>query len=343
MSTLYLNREKAKQWTRVQQKQYRENHIRRQSSIKDFSILAANAGYNPDDAYRVVDDMAVDVMNPIGEFATYFRLNAVAKSVDVGVLDYTYRQRSQMVGGTVSLSGQTGIITDAVEYKNAGTVMPVIDFGSKRDWRETKTASREGLDVLADDAEEAELTALRTANKYMWNGDAKVKSPDGRVWLGIKGDPSLLQETTSLDMANAATTAKQIVNEITVKRDLLRITNNCSNPLELAISQEMMSYWESLPYSINDKGFGTVLSYVEGLKGIASVYEDPELSGGKQFMMAYINRRGLHAVTGQAMSSYMKQRFDHNDPFILIKWMIQGFIAKSDFVGQKCAMYVKAA
>jgi hypothetical protein len=59
--------------------------------------------------------------------------------------------------------------------------------------------------------------------------------------------------------------------------------------------------------------------------------------------MAYINIDGLHAVTGQAISSYMVQRIKHNDPFIMVKWMAQGFLAKTDFKNQKCALYCKAA
>ena len=177
----------------------------------------------------------------------------------------------------------------------------------------------------------------------MWDGDATIKSPDGRVWLGLKADPSLVQTTTSLDMALNTTTAKQIVDEVVLKRDLLRITNNCSQLIELGISREMMSYWESTPYSVNDTGFGTVLSYVRGLNGIASVYEDPELSGGKELLMAFIDLDGLHAVTGQAMSSYMAQRFAHNDPYAMIKWLAQGFVSKNTFTGQKCALYCKAA
>jgi len=342
---LHLNRKDvdAGNITRIAKTQFKANAELQVVSVEDFKKLTANAGISPDEAYREMDNLTVAIMNPEGEFATYSRVSAASKPVNLGKLDYTYRQASAQTGGKVSLSGQTGIITDAVEYKNAGTVIPIIDHGSKRDWREMLTFGADGFDTMVDDAREAELVIMRTANGYMWNGDATIKSPDDRVWLGIKNDPSLVQTTTTLDMANAATTAKQIVDEVVAKRDLLRITNNCNDPLDLGISKEMMSYWESLPYSINDKQFGTVLSYVEGLRGIKSVYEDPELTGGKELLMAFIDLRGLHSVTGQAVSTYMDQRVKHNDPYILVKWMAQGFIAKSDFKGQKTALYCKSA
>jgi len=339
---LYLNRNEAKKWNRAQKGQYKVNAELQQASAQDLSKLLKNSGISPDEAYREMDERTQIIMNPAGEFATLQRVEVQSKSVNLGKLDYTYRQASSQTGGTVSLSGQTGIITDAVEYKNAGTVIPIIDHGVKRDWREYLTFGADGFDTMVDDNREATLTVLRTCNKYMWAGDATIKSPDGRVWLGIKSDTSLVQATTSVDMANIATTAKEIVDEIVRLRDLLRITNNCSQLIELAISREMMSYWESTPYSVNEVGFGTVLSYVRGLNGIASVYEDPELSGGQELLMAYISLDGLHTVTGQAMSSYMAQRFNHNDPFTMVKWMAKGFVSKNDFKGQKCALYCQA-
>lgn len=340
---LYLNRSDAKKWNRAQKGQYKVNAELQAASAQDLSKLLKNAGVSPDEAYREMDERTQIILNPVGEFATYQRVNSKSKSVNLGKLDYTYRQASAQTGGKVSLSGQTGIITDAVEYKNAGTVIPIIDHGSKRDWREYLTFGADGFDTMVDDNREATLVALRTANGYLWNGDATIKSPDDRVWLGLKADPSLVQATTSVDMADNATTAKAIVDEVVRLRDLLRITNNCSQLIELGISREMMSYWESTPYSVSDTGFGTVLSYVRGLNGIASVYEDPQLNGGKELLMAYIDLDGLHAVTGQAMSSYMDQRVKHNDPYVMVKWMAQGFVSKNTFTGQKCALYCKSA
>jgi hypothetical protein len=340
---LYLNRSDAKKWNRAQKGQYKVNAELQAASAQDLSKLLKNAGVSPDEAYREMDERTQIILNPVGEFATYQRVNSKSKSVNLGKLDYTYRQASAQTGGKVSLSGQTGIITDAVEYKNAGTVIPIIDHGSKRDWREYLTFGADGFDTMVDDSREGTLVALRTANGYLWNGDATIKSPDDRVWLGLKADPSLVQATTSVDMADNATTAKAIVDEVVRLRDLLRITNNCSQLIELGISREMMSYWESTPYSVSDTGFGTVLSYVRGLNGIASVYEDPQLNGGKELLMAYIDLDGLHAVTGQAMSSYMDQRVKHNDPYVMVKWMAQGFVSKNTFTGQKCALYCKSA
>jgi hypothetical protein len=346
LKTLHLNIGDAKKWDRAQKSQYQQRTIRQNASLAGSmgaKQLFDNAGISPDEAYREMEDKTIAILNPAGEFSTLSRLNAVSKAVGLGKLDYTYRQASAQTGGKISLSGQTGIITDAVEYKNAGTVIPIEDHGVKRDWREMLSFGADGFDTMVDDNREATLVVTQVTNDYLWDGNAKIVSPDGRVWLGIKNDTSLVQTTTSVDMAAAATTAKAIVDEVVAKRDLLRITNNCSQMIEIGISREMMSKWEQTPFSVNDMGFGTVLSYIRGLNGVASVYEDPKLSGGKEMLMAYINIDGLHAVTGQALSSYMKQRFDHNDPYTMVKWMAQGFVSKNTFSGQKCALYCQSA
>lgn len=339
---LYLNRKEAKGWTRAQKAQYGTNAAMQKASEQDLNKLLTNAGISPGEAYREMEDRTTIILNPAGEFATLQRVQSKSKSVNIGKLDYTYRQASAQTGGQISMSGQTGIITDAVEYKNAGTVIPIMDHGVKRDWREYETFGADGFDTMVDDTREANLVVLRTCNSYMWGGDATIKSPDGRVWLGLRGDPSVVQETVGIDLRSNANTAQEIVTEVVRIRDVLRIANNCSQMIELAIPRETLSYWESTPYSVNESGFGTILSYIRGLTGIASVYEEPELSTGFELMMAFIDLDGLHAVTGQAMSTYMNQRFAHNDPYTMVKWLAQGFVSKNTFSGQKCALYGKA-
>jgi len=144
---LHLNRKDvdAGNITRTQKSQFSANAELQVVSVEDFKKLAANAGISPEEAYPEMDNLTVAIMNPEGEFATYARVAAVSKSVNLGKLDYTYRQASAQTGGKVSLSGQTGIITDAVEYKNAGTVIPVIHQASKRDGREMLTFGADGL------------------------------------------------------------------------------------------------------------------------------------------------------------------------------------------------------
>ena len=338
---LYLNKDASKITERAQRNQFTKNAELQKNSESDFSKLLTNAGISPGEAYREMEDKTTIILNPAGEFATYQRVSGKSKSVNIGKLDYTYRQSSAQTGGKISMSGQTGIITDAVEYKNAGTVIPIMDHGTKRDWREYETFGADGFDTMIDDTREANLVVLRVANNYLWNGDATIKSPDGRTWLGLRNDPSVVQATTGIDLRNPANTAQAIVTEVVRLRDILRITNNCSQLVEIAIPRETLSYWEATPYSVNEAGFGTILSYIRGLTGVASVYEEPELSTGYEVTMAYIDLDGLHAVTGQAMSTYMAQRFAHNDPYAMVKWLAQGFVSKNTFTSQKCALYSK--
>ena len=340
---LYLNRADAKKWTRAQRSQYSANAELQAASEADLKKLLTNAGISPDEAYREMEDRTKIVADPAGEFATWSRLNAAGKSVSLGKLDYTYRQASEQTGGKVSLSGQTGIITDAVEYKNAGTVVPIIDHGVKRDWREYLTFGADGFDTMVDDMREGTKVIMRTANTYLWDGDAKIISPDGNVWTGIKNETAgIVQTTTSVDFASASNTGKVIVDEVAAKVDLLRITNNCAGQIDVSVSRAVLSYWTRTPYS-TEYNAGTILQMVSGLPGVRSVYEDPKLTTNFELFMGQIDMDGIHAVTGQAMSDYMVQRNMHNDPYIMVKWMAQGFIAKADYVGQKCALYCKSA
>ena len=344
--SLILLRNEAGTFSRPQKAQWAANTELQNASLEGkygFKALLKNSGITPDEAYREMEDKTKIATDPTGEFATWNLVNGASRSVGLGKLSYVYRQASEQTGGTVSMSGQTGVITDAVEYKNAGTVIPIIDHGTKREFREYLTFGADGFDTMVDDNRESGKVLMRTANAYLWDGDASIKSPDGNVWTGIRNDASLVQETTSLDMANASTTGKQIVDEIARLRDILEITNNCVDEKELGISREMFSYWERTPYNQNDAGYGTVLQAVQALTGISRIYRDPQLSGGKQLFMGFVDIDGFHAVTGQAMSNYMVQRNMHNDPFTMVKWMAQGYIAKADFNGKKTAMYVKSA
>jgi hypothetical protein len=330
---------------RAQIKQLETNHSYREAS-KDgkygFAKLIKNAGLTPDEAYRYIETMTVISTDPVGEFATWNVLQGTSKSINLGHEQYTYRQASEQTGGTVSMSGNTGITTDKVEYANKNAVIPIIDHGTRREFREFLTMSADGFDAWADDTREAQKVLFRTSNNYLWDGRADIKSKDGAVWLGLRGDPSLVQETTSVDMANNATTGKVIVAELGRLLDIMEIDNNCAGPKKLGISMTMHSYWTRTRYSDAEPSAGTIMDAVMKL-GFEVIYRDPKLVGGKQLLLAEFGQDGLQAITGQAYSTYIAERVRHNDAHVAVNWMAQGYVAKQDFASKKTAMYVKSA
>jgi len=294
-----------------------------------------NAAQTPAEAYREFDSTTKIEARSQGEFSTLTKLLQVARSVNIGKEVFEHRKASKAGQGQTSMSGQIGIKMDHVDYKYAGTIVPIHDIGFGRTWREVESMRAEGFDALVDDSRETELSLMERLNGYMWDGDADIKVK-GRSWLGIKGDPSIATATIGLDLSLAASSATDIQNEVKRIRDILRITNKCSQDLRLAVSQEIMSNWER-PTSLADIGFRNILEFVMSLRGIKDVYEDPELSGN-EFFMYWDSQEGFHPVVGMGISSYAVQRQAHNDDFNFVKWCAQGWLAKTDFTGNKCAL-----
>lgn len=226
---------------------------------------AVNAARSPAEAYREFDQVTKAVQNPEGEFGTLMRLLAKGKSVDIGKQVFEYRKASTAGLANTSMSGQTGVNLDSVDYDYAGTVVPIHDAGFGRQWRDVEGMKSEGFDALVDDAREAELTLLRKADTYLFEGDADLVIK-GNKWLGIKADPSVVQHTLNTDLSDEAATATAIRNEIKAARDVLRIDNNCKESLKLGVSREIMSNLER-PFSDADSTFGTILEYVQKLRG----------------------------------------------------------------------------
>lgn len=348
---LILNRSEVEQQVkngtanRSQIKQLEVNHSYREASLEGqhgFKAIAANAGLTPDEAYQFMEDQTKIATNPVGEFATWQLLQGTAKSINLGHEQYTYRRASEQTGGQVSMSGNTGITTDKVEYDFQRAVVPIIDHGTRREFREFLTMGADGFDAWADDTREARKVLFRTSNDYLWEGKADVKSKDGVAWLGIRGDSSLIQEATAIDLANAATTGKQVVDELGRLLDVMEIDNNSMGPKQLGISRQAWSYWTRTRYSETEPSAGTIMDAVMKL-GFENIYRDPKCRTGQEMIMAEFGQEGFHALTGQALSVYMAERTMHNEPYVAVNWMAQGYIAKSDYNGKKTAMYVQAA
>lgn len=340
---LRLNLNEAAKWTPTQRAQFARNNEMRKASLDTFVQIAHNAGLSPQEAYRYMDEQSVVALNDLGEFATYQIVSANSRSVNLGFKEYAYRSLSKQSGGKTSMSGQTGITTDNVDVKYKHTPIPIHDHGTERDWRDLLTVGAEGFDILSADSREAELVTWRQANAYLWDGDNSVMGPSNVPWKGIKRDTSLVQTTTAIDFSSTALTGKEIVDEVAAKLNLLRITNLCSGQIDIGVPSITLSYWAREPYSENYNA-GSILNMIKAsLPGVKSVYEESRLTDGKELYMGYHSFDGMHAVTGQAMSSYLKQRLMHNDPTIMIKWLAQGFCSKQDYNGKKCALYCKSA
>lgn len=325
---------------RIIEGQYKEVTELRNASLGDMKQMLAitNAGQTPAEAYREFDSTTKIDMVPAGEYATLTRLMMKARSINIGreVFEYRAASRASDSHGKSSMSGQIGINMDHVDYKYPGTVVPVHDLGFGRRWRELEAMRADGFDALVDDSREAERSLMGVIDNYLWDGDSSL-SMKGSQWLGIKNDPTVANATIGVDLDAAASSAVDIRNEVSRIRDILRITNNCTQDIRLGVSREILSNWER-PFSVTDSLFGTVLEYVMKLRGISEIYEDSRLTGN-QIVMFWDDQQGFHPVVGMGLSSYAVPRLTHNADFNFIKWCAVGFIVKTDFEGRTCALY----
>ena len=328
---------------RAMNSQWKELQGMRANTVDDVQLMLdmsvnfhTNAGRTPGDAYREFDATTKIDMIPAGEFATLTRLMQVSRPVSIGREVFEYRQASDAGNGQTSMSGQIGIKMDHVDFKYAGTVVPVHDTGYGRRWREVESMRADGYDALVDDSRECERTLMRTIETYMWDGDAN-QSLKGHVWLGIKNDPTVAQATLGVDLAASATTPTAIRDEVRRVRDILYIANNCTNGLRLGVSREIMSNWERV-FSTSEGIFGTIEDMIAKIRGIDEIYEDSKLVGN-EIVMYWDDQQGFHPVIGMGMSSYAVPRQFHNSNFDFIKWCAVGFLAKTDYENRKCALF----
>ena len=299
-------------------------------------IAATNVARTPSEAYREMDPTTKIEQVPAGEFALLSRVLGKVKPINLGRKLYEYRKASDMNKGQSSMTGSIGVKSDKVDYGYGGTVVPIHDKGFGIDHRDHLAMQAEGFDELVDYAREAELGLMRTKNDYLWVGNSSLVFK-GSSWLGIKGDPTVATATIGVNLAASGSTADNIRAEVSRIRDILYITNNCTNPLDLVISREIASNWER-PFSTADGNFGTIGDYVRKLRGIKEIYEDSNLVG-EEITFLYNDQAGFHGVSGMAISTYAIPRPQYNSPFNYVKFCALGFVAKEDFSDRKCALY----
>ena len=318
------------------------NHVQELRNAGDPAMRAflqmTNAGRSPAEAYREFDATTKIEVNPMGEFATLTRLMQKARPVNIGKTLYEYRKSSDMDNGQTSMSGQIGVKLDHTDYGYAGVIVPVHDKGFGRSWRNVEAMRSEGFDALVDDAREAELGLMRTMNSFLFAGNVGL-SVDGQKWLGLTSGSESTVDTyvPTIDISSSTATAIEIQTEIKTARDRLRITNNCVNPVRLGVSAAAMSNMEKF-VSADTWWSGTIKDLVLKLEGIAEIYIDSALTGGK-FIMYWDDQMGLHPVVGMGINTYAVPRQFHNSDFAFVKWSAVGFCAKTSFSGKKCVLF----
>lgn len=297
----------------------------------------ANTGRTPADAYLDFENKSVLEPKEMGQHALLSKLMMVSRPVRLGKQVYEYRKASRSGNAKVSIAGRKNITIDHAEFGEDGTCLLIHDDAFGRTWLEQKANATEMFDALVEDAENSERVILESIDNYLFDGyNLSVK---GRKWLGLRGDPSVVQAVLGVDLATE-TDAEVIRNEVKRIRDiLLGDENNCVAELTLGISYEILSRWEDMVNTANGSNI-TILEYVNKLSGIKEIVQDSALKGN-QITMLYINQQGVHPVTAMPISTYALKRENFNDDYVFIKWAMIAFVAKQSFSGQKTALYAE--
>jgi len=328
-----------KQWHEVQgRREFFNNYERSMATMQGMNANAAAT--IPRDVYVEFDNITKEVMRNDEGDVLLNDLLPLARSVDIGKIEYKYRKASDSGNAKTTLSGQTVVTMDKTQYAYDSAIVPVHQDGFGREWRELAGQRSEGFDGLIDDQRNSVKATRRKMVDYIFNGDTSIEF-NGATWSGLKADSRVASSSLSVDLTAGATTAQQVRNEFKAQRDVLRITNNVMGQVTFYVSREIMSNLERY-YSDNDGGFGTMLDAVRALNGIAAVKETALLSGNEILAMV-LDSSIIRPVVGMGVSTIPVQRANPFDAHNFITWGAMGIQVMQDYEGRSGVLYATTA
>ncbi len=325
-----------KQWGEVQSRREFFNNYE-----KSLAKMSGNAAATiPRDVYIEFDNITKEIMRNDEGDVLLNDLIPLARSVDIGKIEYKYRKASDSGNAKTTLSGQTVVTMDKTQYAYDSAIVPVHQDGFGREWRELAGQRSEGFDALFDDQRNSVKATRRQMVDYIFNGNASIEF-NGATWTGLKSDSRVVQSSLSVDLTSSAVTADNVRKEFRAQRDALRITNNVMGQVTIYVSREIMSNLERY-FSDNDAGFGTMLDAVRALNGIAAVKETALLTGNEILAMV-LDSSVIRPVVGMAVSTIPVQRANPFDAHNFITWGAMGIQVMQDYEGRSGVLYATTA
>lgn len=340
--------------SRAGKDQYKEVwEARRQSNAQEslFSAnqrahgLRVNQGLIPEDVYRDFDNTTVEVMRLDDGEVFLQRLMDNSRSINLGKLVSDYRQASDAGLSQTSMTGQTSIKLDQVEYVYDGTLVPIQDNGFKRNFREWEAVRSENFDPLLDDQRETMIDLRIHISTSFLDGHRNEKGDlivvDGKSWQGMRGDPRVAQVDLgplglNIDFSSNALTPEQIKIAFIQLRDVLYNDNKYRADVDYYISTEIASNWER-KFSTNYNA-PTLDAELGGLRGVGSI-DDTSLLVGNQIMAFPRRTPRVQALVGMGLNTVAMPRATYNSDYKFANWGAIGFQIKPDYFGNTTAMY----
>lgn len=307
--------------------------------------LNVNEGLIPRDVFQDFDNVTVERMRSDDGDAFLDPLMNMSKSINIGKLVQFYRQSSDMDGGLTSMSGQTGVRLDQVQYMYDGSIVPIHENGFRRNFREMAAMGSEGFDALIDDQRESVAAHKRHLVANFRNGhrdhSGNLINVNGVTWEGYTADQRVAQVDLgiggiNMDFTDDQATGEQLKAAWIEMRDILRIDNNCPMDVTYYVSREIASNFERRFSQQYDAKI--IDQELAGLRGVANIVESNALTGNEILAFPH-DQNWICPVVGMSINTTAKARKHFNDDYEFSTWSAVGFQVRNDFLGRTCAMY----
>jgi hypothetical protein len=343
------SRTAADQWAEVAAKRnvYRANEQVTLAAHKRAAGLRVNAGLIPKDVYQAFDTAGVERMRLDDGDVFLNDLMPMSKSVSIGKLVHKFRQASDAGNAQTTMTGQTGVLFDQVEYTYDGSIVPVHDAGFGRNWREWNAQTSEGFDALIDDARETTATLrARLANNFLdghLDKNGNFIKVDGLDWQGMRNDSRVAQVDLgagglNFDFTDNTKTGEEIKAAFIQLRDTLRISNKCGKDVTYYTSLEIESNFERKFSKQYDSK--TLQQELSGLAGVAAIKASNKLSGN-EIMGFPLDSSSVRPIVGMGINTVAMPRPLYNSDYNFVVWGAVGYEVRTDFAGNTCALFAQ--
>ncbi len=309
------------------------------------SRLAINEAIIPQDVYRDFDNTTVEVMTSDDGDTFLNDLLGLSVSVSIGKLVQQFRQASDAGFVQSSLSGQTGVKMDQVEFSYDGSVIPVHDAGFFRNWREWNAQSSEGFDALIDDQRETVKSVRRHYADAFLDGHVDSQGSyinvDGFEWQGVRNDSRVAQfnlgaSGLNFDFTDTSKTGAEIKAAFIAVRDELWINNNCEMDATYYVSRQIASNFERKFSTQYDAKI--IMQELADLMGVAAIKVSSKMVGNEMFGMV-LSRDKVRVVTGMGINTVAMPRQFYNSDYKFTTWGAAGYQVRTDYNGNTCVIY----
>lgn len=306
--------------------------------------LSINEGFIPQDVYKDFDkDIVTESLTDRG-MPFIARLMPRAKAVNIGKLTSNYAQSSEVGVVQTSLSGQQGVLADAIEHQYDGFPIAVHDTATDVNWRQFASASSEGYDLLRENVQSSVRAmgehAADTFLDGMVDKDGKYINVDTRTWKGIRNETHVEQVNLgaagiNFDFTDDTQTGENIKKAFLEVRNALRVDNNFTGDIFFTISVEIETVWEARFSAQYDSR--TIQQELTGMAGVAGFEMSRKMTGNE--MMGLPNDDSVRPVVAMPISTIILPRRMYSDNYRAVTSSVMGWEAKNDIQGRKTALY----